>query len=191
MTPCYYCEADDDACKTCIHSGTYIDPQEEITKLREQVAAQASVIEALRAHLKVIAGLQLCVDNLMSNSDIAAKALSIPTDSTQILDEVRRQALSDTENQPNQYGVEFGMHGEKMMFKIGCQQFTLDYSPDEQDEFECMKKALIHAFSTFTPDVKIDEVRLAERERVAQYVQQGTGDWMLGKKIAAAIRAME
>lgn len=35
------------------------------------------------------------------------------------------------------------------------------------------------------------EVRRAERERVAQYVQQGTGDWMLGKKIAAAIRAME
>ena len=35
MTPCYYCEADDAACKTCIHSDTYIDPQEEITKLRE------------------------------------------------------------------------------------------------------------------------------------------------------------
>lgn len=54
------------------------------------VAAQAAVIEALRAHLKVIAGLQLCADNLMSNADIAAKALAIPTNSTQILDEVRR-----------------------------------------------------------------------------------------------------
>ena len=63
---------------------------EEIVRLREQVAAQAAVIVALRAHLKVIAGLQLCADNLMSNSDIAAKALSIPTDSTQILNEVRR-----------------------------------------------------------------------------------------------------
>lgn len=63
---------------------------EEITKLREQVAAQAAVIEALRAHLKVIAGLQLCADNLMSNSDIAAKALAIPADNTQILEEVRR-----------------------------------------------------------------------------------------------------
>ena len=54
------------------------------------IAAQAAVIAALRAHLKVIAGLQLCADNLMSNSDIAAKALAIPTNSTQILDEVRR-----------------------------------------------------------------------------------------------------
>ena len=35
------------------------------------------------------------------------------------------------------------------------------------------------------------EVRRAERERVAQYVQQGTGNWMLGKNIAEAIRAME
>lgn len=66
-----------------------LDPS-EITKLREQVAAQAAVIETIRAHLKVIAGLQLCADNLMSNSDIAAKALAIPTDSTQILAEVRR-----------------------------------------------------------------------------------------------------
>lgn len=62
----------------------------EITKLHKTIAAQAAVIESLRAHLKVIAGLQLCADNLMSNSDIAAKALAIPTDSTQILDEVRR-----------------------------------------------------------------------------------------------------
>ena len=37
-------------------------------------------------------------------------------------------------------------------------------------------------------DIKIE---LDERERVAQYVQQGTGDWMLGKKIAAAICVME
>ena len=51
MTPCYYCDADDDACKTCIHSDTYVDPQEEITKLREQVAAQAAVIEKLREAL--------------------------------------------------------------------------------------------------------------------------------------------
>ena len=57
---------------------------------RETIAAQAAVIAALRAHLKVIAGLQLCADNLMSNSDIAAKALALSTDSTQILDEVRR-----------------------------------------------------------------------------------------------------
>ena len=39
MTPCYYCEADDDACKTCIHSDAYIDPQEEITKQRDELLA--------------------------------------------------------------------------------------------------------------------------------------------------------
>lgn len=37
MTPCYYCEADDEVCKTCIHSNTYVDPEIEITKLREQL----------------------------------------------------------------------------------------------------------------------------------------------------------
>ncbi len=50
--------------------------------------------------------------------------------------------------------VEFGMHGEKMMFKIGVQQFTLDYEPDTQDEFNFMRDMLIKAFSTFTHDVK-------------------------------------
>jgi hypothetical protein len=64
------------------------------------------------------------------------------------------QALTDPENQPNQYGVEFGMHGEKMMFKIGEQQFALDYEPDTQDEFIFMRDMLIHAFSTFTHGVK-------------------------------------
>ena len=92
---------------------------EEITKLREQVAAQAAVIEKLRD------ALAYCASDLrpemQSRKVVATNALSIPTDSTQILAEVRR----------------------------------------------------------------------AEREQVAQYVQQGTGDWMLGKKIAEAIRAME
>jgi hypothetical protein len=46
------------------------------------------------------------------------------------------------------------MNGEKMMFKVGVQQFTLDYEPDTQDEFNFMRDMLIHAFSTFTPDVK-------------------------------------
>jgi hypothetical protein len=46
------------------------------------------------------------------------------------------------------------MHGKKMMFKVGVQQFTLDYEPDTQDEFNFMRDMLVHAFSTFTPDVK-------------------------------------
>ena len=50
--------------------------------------------------------------------------------------------------------VEFGMHGKKMMFKVGVQQFTLDHEPDTQDEFNFMRDMLVHAFSTFTPDVK-------------------------------------
>jgi hypothetical protein len=50
--------------------------------------------------------------------------------------------------------VKFGMNGEKMMFKVGVQQFTLDYEPDTQDEFNFMRDMLVHAFSTFTPDVK-------------------------------------
>ena len=64
------------------------------------------------------------------------------------------QALTDPENQPNQYGVEFGMSGQQMHFKIGNQLFRLAYEPDDQQEFEFMKRMLIHAFSTFTPDVK-------------------------------------
>ena len=66
-----------------------------------------------------------------------------------------RQILTDPENQPNQYGVEFGMSGQQMHFKIGNQLFRLAYEPDDQQEFEFMKRMLIHAFSTFTPDVKM------------------------------------
>jgi hypothetical protein len=46
------------------------------------------------------------------------------------------------------------MHGKKMMFKVGVQQFTFDYEPDTQDEFNFMRDMLANAFSTFTPDVK-------------------------------------
>ena len=62
-------------------------------------------------------------------------------------------------------------------------------------DFACAKYELaenMNALAIETDSTQIlNEVRRAERERVAQYVQQGTGDWMLGKKIAAAIRAME
>ena len=64
------------------------------------------------------------------------------------------KALTDPDNQPNQYGVEFGMSGQQMHFKIGNQLFRLAYEPDDQQEFEFMKRMLISAFSTFTPDVK-------------------------------------
>jgi hypothetical protein len=55
---------------------------------------------------------------------------------------------------PVQEHVEFGIHDKKMMFKVGVQQFTLDYEPDTQDEFNFMREMLIHAFSTFTHGVK-------------------------------------
>ncbi len=63
------------------------------------------------------------------------------------------QALTDRENQPNQYGVEFGMSGTHMHFKIGNQLFKLAYEPDEQEEFDFMKRMLVNAFTTFTHDV--------------------------------------
>ena len=76
---------------------------EEITKLREQVAAQAAVIELLKSALTyVIEDLELraslkwdederdVVDIGNGAYTQAKEALAIPTDSTQILDEVRR-----------------------------------------------------------------------------------------------------
>lgn len=66
------------------------------------------------------------------------------------------QALTDPENQPNQFGVKFGMHGPRMFFAIGNQSFDLAYEPDEPEEFEFMKRMLCNAFSTFTPDVKTE-----------------------------------
>jgi hypothetical protein len=65
-----------------------------------------------------------------------------------------RQSLTDPENQPNQYGFSCFMRGQKMAFKIGNQTFTLDYEPDETEEFDFMRDMLANAFSTFTPDVK-------------------------------------
>ena len=114
--------------KTKTHSEDRQWAYEEITKLREQVAAQTAVIEKLTKRLastniiiEVVCAIHPDSACAKYELDENMNALDIPTDSTQILDEVRR----------------------------------------------------------------------AEREQVAQYVQQGTGDWMLGKKIAEAIRAME
>lgn len=74
------------------------------------------------------------------------------------------QVLTDPENQPNQYGFECFMKGQKMAFKIGNQSFTLDYEPYETDEFNFMRDMLANAFSTFTPDVK--NARIEQLERV-------------------------
>ena len=51
------------------------------------------------------------------------------------------------------HGVTFLMYGSKMAFKIGPQQFLLDYEPTEPGEFEYMRDAIIHALSHFTPSV--------------------------------------
>jgi hypothetical protein len=69
-------------------------------------------------------------------------------------DEYNEIAALAAQPAPELKPVEFGMNGEKMMFKVGVQQFTLDYEPDTQDEFNFMRDMLVHAFSTFTPDVK-------------------------------------
>lgn len=103
--------------------------------------------------------------------------------------EALRQILLDPENQPNQYGVQFLMHGPKMAFKIGARQFTLDYEPDEPGEFEFMRDALVDAFSVFTPDVKMAQqpapsaaskaVLAAIRAANMQLVQTGDDAFML------------
>ena len=77
--------------------------QEEVARLREQVSAQAAVIESLKSALTyVIEDLELraslkededergVVDIGCGAYDQAKEALAIPTDSTQILAEVRR-----------------------------------------------------------------------------------------------------
>jgi hypothetical protein len=50
--------------------------------------------------------------------------------------------------------VTFLMHGENMAFKIGNQQFTLDFQPSEPGEFEFMENCLINALRHFTPSVQ-------------------------------------
>ena len=70
---------------------------EEITKLREQVAAQAAVIEKLTKRLastNIIIEVVCAIhpDSACAKYELAENmnTLAIPTDSTQILDEVRR-----------------------------------------------------------------------------------------------------
>lgn len=102
------------------------------------------------------------------------------------------QALTDPENQPNQYGVEFLMHGPKFAFKVGAQQFTLDYEPTEPGEFEFMRDMLIHAFTTFTPDVKTAQAGqvLADDEIAAALPHEpGDLDFVCARAIEQAVLA--
>jgi hypothetical protein len=104
------------------------------------------------------------------------------------------QALTDPENQPNQHAVQFLMHGPKFAFKVGAQQFTLDYEPTEPGEFEVMRDMLIHAFSTFTPDVKDGQAvpLLTVEEIQAAWVEHGLDDCAVedfAKAIEQAVRA--
>lgn len=70
------------------------DAAEEITKLREQVAAQAAVIEKLLTFVKYVAeqtpekpDYWSSCGQCSSNSDEAEDLLTIPTDNTQILEQ--------------------------------------------------------------------------------------------------------
>ena len=82
---------------------TLEDCGNEISKLREQVATQAAVIEKFRKHMKWNKRIKNLVDQLLSTDGYHEESLpryhlslmnfdciTIPTDSTQILDEVRR-----------------------------------------------------------------------------------------------------
>lgn len=90
------------------------------------------------------------------SEDVSQRAFKAaqPQQTTREVIEQLVEALTDPENQPNQFGVVFGMHGPRMFFAIGNQSFDLAYEPDEPEEFEFMKRMLCSAFSTFTPDVK-------------------------------------
>ena len=84
---------------------------------------------------------------------------------------------------------------EKLTKRLASTNIIMEVVCAIHPDSACAKYELaenMNALATPTDSTQIlAEVRRAEREQVAQYVQQGTGDWMLGKKIAEAIRAME
>ena len=93
-------------------------------------------------------------------------------------------ALAETEALEMAHGERI----EKLTAQVGVLREALSaakYATRPSITLELIEQAL-----ATTPESALSEVRRAERERVAQFVQQGTGDWMLGKKIAEAIRAM-
>jgi ribosomal protein L12E/L44/L45/RPP1/RPP2 len=54
------------------------DAADEIERLRRQLAEAQAEIERLRCALRIIAGQEQCIDNLMSNGDVARATLSTP-----------------------------------------------------------------------------------------------------------------
>jgi len=140
----------------------------DVQLLRMGYAAARLEIESLQARIKTMA--EEHADELMV-AHLDGRMLAAQPAPQQEAHHLA-QALTDPENQPNQYGVEFGMSGQQMHFKIGNQLFRLAYEPDDQQEFEFMKRMLISAFSTFTPDVKVAPQQEAQ-EPVAWYVTGG------------------
>lgn len=48
----------------------------ELARMRRDSARQQAEIERLRLALRIIAGQEQCIDNLMSNADVAREALN-------------------------------------------------------------------------------------------------------------------
>lgn len=165
----------------------------------EQQAASSAVLKAIReANMQLVRtgdDAFMLVPYKVATAEQQAAPKAAPQQKAHHL----TQALTDHENQPNQYGVEFGMSGQQMHFKIGNQLFRLAYEPDDQQEFEFMKRMLIHAFSTFTPDVKAapgeqnavsaEWLEQAYREgwaacRDAETIGEEAEDWAFGNSTA-------
>lgn len=138
---------------------------EEITKLREQVSAQAAEI----ARLKTV---PMKYRRMQFNAELQEEV-------ARLREQVSAQAAVI----------------EQLTKRLASTNIIIEVVCAIHPDSACAKYELaenMNALSIPTDSTQIlDEVRQAERERVAQYVQQGTGDWMLGKKIAEAIRAME
>lgn len=89
-----------------------------------------------------------------SNRDIAMNALKTKVAQHLLQNQQTvnlHQILTDPKNQPNQYGVKFFVRVNKFTFQIGNRAFTLDYEPEDEEEFLFMRNALISAFSVFVP----------------------------------------
>lgn len=168
------------------------------------IAAQAAVIEKLREALSAAK----YATKPSITLELIEAALAIPTDST-TLEAMIAEAKSDQSNFDNRLFMlertrliaAQAAAIERVMAVMKSAGNSLEWikthaataSPEVLEGYTrgaAMEVREALAIPTESAQILAD-VRRAERERVAQYVQQGTGDWMLGKKIAAAIRAME
>ena len=85
------------------------------------------------------------------------------------LEAVAVAAMLKQAAEPARQSIEFLMRGEKMAFKIGAQQFTLDYEPSDPGEFDFMRNMLTSAISSITPDVKPAQQPLTDEQCDAIY----------------------